>query len=121
MPLSSNQPSSLHLDPINPCTLLSTTYFVELSISMLEIHEEPTTRDSSAPATTLHSIDPLLPADPAVRYLDGGDLQQLVPEYKGCKSPLPVLDLAETSVETNETNLSSEDKFSSLPKYRFCM
>ena len=42
---------------------------------MSEIHEEPTTRDSSAPAATLHSIDPPLPTDPAVRYLDGGDLQ----------------------------------------------
>ena len=72
---SINQPSSLHLDPINPCTLLSPAYFEEPSISMSEIHEEPTTRDSSAPAATLHSIDPPLPTDPAVRYLDGGDLQ----------------------------------------------
>ena len=72
---SINQSSSLHPDPVNPCTLFSPAYFEEPVILLSKIHEEPTTRDSGAPAATLHCIDPPLSAIPAVRYLDGGDLQ----------------------------------------------
>ena len=59
---------------------------------MLEIHEEPATRDSGAPAATLHSVDPPLLVVPVVRHMDGGDLKQLVPEHGGCESLCPGLD-----------------------------
>ena len=64
------------------------------------------TRDSGAPAATLHS--PPLIAVPVVRHLDGGDLQQFVPEHGGCESLCPDLDEDESPVEMDETSLSSE-------------
>ena len=48
---------------------------------MSEIPEEPTAQDSSAPASTMHIIDPHLSAGPAVQYLGERDLQQLILEY----------------------------------------
>ena len=42
---------------------------------------------------------------------------QLIREYGGCESPCPDLDTTETSVETEETNLSSEVKYSYHPDY----
>jgi len=77
---------------------------------MSEIHEEPATRDSGAPAATLHSVDPPLLVVPVVRHMDGGDLQELVPEHGGCESPCPDLDEDESPVEADETSLSSEDE-----------
>ena len=78
---STNQTSMLHLDPNNPCTFLSPTYFEKPPVSMSEIPEEPTAQDSSAPASTMHIIDPHLSAGPAVQYLGERDLQQLILEY----------------------------------------
>ena len=82
--------------------------FKKPSISMSEIHEEPATQDSGAPAATLHSVDPPLIAVPVVRHMDRGDLQQLVPEHGGCESPCPDLDEDESPLERDETSLSSE-------------
>jgi hypothetical protein len=107
---SVTQSSSLHLHSIHHSTLLSPAYFEEPSISMSEIHEEPATQDSGAPAATLHSVDPPLIAVPVVRHMDRGDLQQLVPEHGGCESPCPDLDEDESPVEADETSLSSEDE-----------
>jgi len=78
---------------------------------MLKIPEAPATRDSGAPATTLHIGDPPLLAVPAVQHMDGRDLQQFVPEHGGCESPCPDLDEDESPVDTDETSLSSEDEY----------
>ena len=108
---SVTQSSSLHLHSIHPRTLLSPAYFEEPSISMSEIHEEPATRDSGAPAATLHSVDPPLLVVPVVRHMDGGDLQQLFPEHGEYESPCPDLDEDESPAVTDETSLSSKDEY----------
>ena len=78
---------------------------------MSEIPEEPAALDSGGPASTLHAGDPPLLDVPAVRHIDGGDPQRFVPEHGGCESPCPDLDEDESSIETDETNLSSEDEY----------
>ena len=78
---------------------------------MSEISEEPATRDPGALAGTLHAGDPPLLDVPVVRHIDGGDPQRPVSEHGGCESSCPDLDQDESSVETDETNLSSEDEY----------
>ena len=107
--------SPLNLHSNNPISLFSPAYFEEPYISMSEIPEEPATRDSGAPASTLHAGDPPLLDVPAVRHIDGGDPQRSVSEHGGCESPCPDLDEDESPIDTDETSLSSEDEYEPFP------
>ena len=65
---------------------------------MSEIPEEPATRDSGAPASTLHAGDPPLLDVAAVRHLDGGDTLRSVSEHGGWESPCLDLDKDESPI-----------------------
>ena len=111
------EPLSLYPVTEPPSALLSPDYFQEPAVQVPEVPEEPETRDPGPSPPSLHPPHPGLSLDPAVRYPDGGEIQQLVLGDGGYGSPVPDLGTSEESDLTNETDLNSSTKDSPTTSY----